>query len=614
MYLTKAKTAANPLIAISDTRISSPAYFLPHPPISNNHPPSPSRQTHTSPGKPGGMTTSRSSSYTSHLDDASVLSDPSHFEDISLDDVTIAARRAAPAARDANLRLAIPKPQAQPYAPDGLAARSVSSRTLTRQRDVSQKFLPQRDPTSRSRPSSPLPPNSRSASPNGSYYEPPRSAGPLHRPPIRSSTSSLYPESLRSPSSSNLLGLKPSNQHLPQPRRRRSWQSNRDRKPVEDIDIDDDDDDDDIPDGLILDNVPISPRPSRDRPTSQPPSPLLAPLHPPAPPQNRRSVGNGTPPVATAQGSLRSPTWKSDTALSDAASAEFPPPAKGRAKSWNIAMAGLSPEMKALTTKLEEHSDEVDEEANKRPATWNAGQVYDPTAWDPSLKKKSHSHLNLPPLRTNLMLDPLPISKEKEAVLSRTRPSWLPPKDPAEERRHLRQYQKMMASSLEAERRRDAEKNDRTSRRDVKADSLMRTWEDEILPRWTDAVREPRTRELWWRGVAPRSRGAVWSRAVGNNLGLTEQSYTAALKRAHEAEARIKEDKGDAEDTRRAEWFAAIRRDVCERTWPDLRIFQEGGPLNQSLVDVLYAYAMYRGDIGYVPGSNVSGQPSFLSS
>jgi hypothetical protein len=48
------------------------------------------------------------------------------------------------------------------------------------------------------------------------------------------------------------------------------------------------------------------------------------------------------------------------------------------------------------------------------------------------------------------MIDPLPISKEKEKVLTRTRPSWLPPKDQKEEKKHLKQYQEMMAQSRES--------------------------------------------------------------------------------------------------------------------------------------------------------------------
>jgi len=52
----------------------------------------------------------------------------------------------------------------------------------------------------------------------------------------------------------------------------------------------------------------------------------------------------------------------------------------------------------------------------------------------------------LPPVQKGSpLVDPLPCSKEKEAHLSRTRPSWLPPKCQKEERRHLKEYQKMMA-------------------------------------------------------------------------------------------------------------------------------------------------------------------------
>lgn len=204
------------------------------------------------------------------------------------------------------------------------------------------------------------------------------------------------------------------------------------------------------------------------------------------------------------------------------------------------------------------------------------------------------------------MIDPLPISKEKEAVLSRTRPSWLPPKDPAEERRHLKEYQAMMASSARAERRREEQRAAQSSNKDTAADSLMHIWENDVLPRWSDAVRERRTRELWWRGVAPRSRGAVWAKAIGNELGLSEKSYEAALGRARAAETREKAGHGSAEDHKYGSWMRAIRKDVDEATWRDLRIFQAGGPLHQSLLDVLSAYAMYRSDIGYVAGCNVS--------
>jgi hypothetical protein len=280
----------------------------------------------------------------------------------------------------------------------------------------------------------------------------------------------------------------------------------------------------------------------------------------------------------------------------------------------------LNADTKALTEKLEEHADEQHQIEAKRH-----GAAARPNTWDPNqsvridgindIKKGrvKSSFAELPPLRrSNIMIDPLPISKEKEAVLSRTRPSWLPPKDPAEERRHLREYQKLMQASVKAEERREAARRSKTNARDTNADRAMHVWEDDILPRWNQAIREKKTRELWWKGVAPRSRRAVWAKAIGNELGLTEASFKAALARSDELEKRVKTDRGDAEDLRRVKWFEQIRKDVAEKTWRDLRIFEVTGPLHQGLVDVLRAYAMYRNDIGYVSGCNVSKSISFF--
>lgn len=213
----------------------------------------------------------------------------------------------------------------------------------------------------------------------------------------------------------------------------------------------------------------------------------------------------------------------------------------------------------------------------------------------------------LPPLRrTDIMIDPLPISKEKEAVLSRTRPSWLPPKNPAEEKRHLKEYQKMMAFALEAERKKELQKKTQSTCRDDTASSLLRIWEEHVLPNWDDATRQKRTRELWWRGIAPRSRGQVWVKALGNELGLSASSYTAALRRARALEDTIKKGSGlSGEEARKKAWLERIESDV-KKTYPELKIFQPEGPLHDSLMDVLKAYAMYRSDVGYVPGTSVS--------
>lgn len=118
-----------------------------------------------------------------------------------------------------------------------------------------------------------------------------------------------------------------------------------------------------------------------------------------------------------------------------------------RTKSWNVALSELSEDAKSLTEAFENNA--VIAEQKLEDAVQN-GQ----TAARPSIEQLSRSKtspVSLPPLRmNNVMIDPLPISKEKEKVLSRTRPSWLPPKSQKEEKKHLKEYQRMMKFSLEA--------------------------------------------------------------------------------------------------------------------------------------------------------------------
>ncbi|OLN90316.1 TBC1 domain family member 14 [Colletotrichum chlorophyti] len=569
---------------------------------------------------------SKSSSFKSfHSDDNSVLDDVSHFEDIGLDDD--ASHYEPHRVRDSHPTKAATAPQ--PYSrsfsndfrppswkqPQPHSRSPPIPRDLAKPRSLSGTSELAPYSRSRSRPSFPsLKTDShiltKGRSPSAGRLSDPRRSPVNQINPrgfaSRSTTSLQFPHH-RNRSPSPNFSLLPRDPNIPLKPRRGSWQSNQDRKSVFELEKEcDEDDTDDIPDGLVLDNVPISPRPRQERTPSRPTSSGASPNRPPK--ERVRSVGNGTPPVPVDSGCLRSPSWKSDTALSSIGeNGGAPEPLKTRARSWNLALAELNAEAKELTEKLEEHSDYMRERAAEnansgRPNTWN-GKPLEQQSQKPRVKSALPE---LPPIRnqTSIMIDPLPISKEKEAVLSRTRPSWLPPKDPAEEKRHLREYKKMMARSAEADRKREASRQAQTASRDTTADNMMRVWEDDIVPRWNDAIRERRTRELWWRGIAPRSRGTVWARAIGNELGLSEKSYKAALGRAQELEAKVNAGKGDSEDVQKAAWLSNIRKDVADYTWQDLRIFQVGGPLHQSLVDVLFAYALYRSDIGYVKGSN----------
>jgi hypothetical protein len=380
-------------------------------------------------------------------------------------------------------------------------------------------------------------------------------------------------------------------------------QSNRERKTALELEKEcDEDDGDDVPDECFLENVPFSPRPPQERTTSMPPSASTSPER--SPKEKTKNVGNGTPPVPVAQGCLRS----SKSGINRGASTgQFPINhdgfSKTRAKSWTTALSELSEEAKALTEALEAHAETEENKPNpKQCGSFNSAAR---TTIDRPRVKSSIAEL--PPLRrTNIMIDPLPISKEKEAVLSRTRPSWLPPKNPSEERRHLKEYQKIMALSLEADRKKEAERRMKSVCRDDTANSLLRIWEEHVLPNWDEVTRQKRTRELWWRGVTPRSRGKVWAKAVGNELELSDSSYNAALRRAQDLDKKIKKgSKLTADEERQKGWFGRIEKDV-RWTYPELKIFQPEGPLHGSLVDVLRAYSMYRSDVGYVHGTSAS--------
>ena len=81
-------------------------------------------------------------------------------------------------------------------------------------------------------------------------------------------------------------------------------------------------------------------------------------------------------------------------------------------------------------------------------------------------------------------------------------------------------------------------------------------------------------------------------------------TYSKALQRAKDTEARVSRNSGEGPSKEKL-WFDAIRRDV-KVAFPELNIFQPGGPLHDDLVDVLMAYSMYRSDVGYSHGTHVS--------
>jgi hypothetical protein len=106
---------------------------------------------------------------------------------------------------------------------------------------------------------------------------------------------------------------------------------------------------------------------------------------------------------------------------------------------------GLDEDGKKLTEALEEFQTEFEreQEIKRQQPTLSRSS---------SLEQKSTAPKKaLPPVRkSDPLVDPFQPSAEKEKHLSRTRPSWLPPKDPKEERKHLKEWAKMQARIAEA--------------------------------------------------------------------------------------------------------------------------------------------------------------------
>jgi len=246
------------------------------------------------------------------------------------------------------------------------------------------------------------------------------------------------------------------------PVRRGSWAPN--RKTAKELEKEYDDLDEELPDDASLWNVPLSPRPSTSENMKPPTSfhfitnpekdnPVIPPLRKKTSvviPLTSQGISTGTasPAVSDTFGPFPSSPVKPmyPRGMSTGAMPDRQPLANSRAKSWTVAMSELSEEAKDLTAALESLADKS---GRQREENVQRGSLSARPSMN--IRARTATSVDLPPLRTNnFMIDPLPMSKEKEKVLSRTRPSWLPPKSQKEEKKHLKEYQRMMELSLQA--------------------------------------------------------------------------------------------------------------------------------------------------------------------
>lgn len=210
----------------------------------------------------------------------------------------------------------------------------------------------------------------------------------------------------------------------------------------------------------------------------------------------------------------------------------------------------------------------------------------------------------LPPLRkSDPLVDPLQPSSEKTKYLSRTRPSWLPPKDPKEEKKHLKEYQKMQNRIEQAERIAIEKEQQEQLARETAERKKAEVWEN-LLPKWESetATHEGKRqyRKLWWNGIPPKYRGVVWKKALGNELEISETTYGIALEKARMQIVAL----GDAAFDGQVTTIVENTRDV----FPELKMFgpastgSEEQPYHRDLVNVCLAYMLYRPDVDTLTG------------
>jgi hypothetical protein len=419
----------------------------------------------TAPGSPPDLTGSKSSKSSSfhsfsQFDRDGVLNDISHFEDIGLGEIDESYCPSRPPSIE---RYSGPKRPA-PRLPISMSTGAKHSTPNTSaQRELTNSKRPQY-PSLKTHVDSII--ENHLSLPNGTrrgFSSP--SAPSLGIP----STSKLHQRSRTpSPDASCIYSMSPSSlpnqnrihQHVRRSTspslmpRRGSWQPS--RKTVEELEEEYHDSDEDVPDETVFWNVPMSPRPGRDALSAETPTsgsseggaPSIINGHTPMPLpeaiQNSLSKNRSNPPSPTKHSPPRGVSMGAiPKGTSDPGRAH-----KTRAKSWNAALEELSEEAKILTEALEAFAIEEGQSHRVKAQSGGKSGVIPQVERQKLAKAKT---VELPPLRkSNVMIDPLPISKEKEAVLTRTRPSWLPPKSQKEERRHLKEYQKIMALSITA--------------------------------------------------------------------------------------------------------------------------------------------------------------------
>jgi hypothetical protein len=121
------------------------------------------------------------------------------------------------------------------------------------------------------------------------------------------------------------------------------------------------------------------------------------------------------------------------------------------------------------------------------------------------------------PLALYLLHDSGNFKKCAVCLCSRT----LPPKDPQEDKRHLRAFEKMMVRSKHREAQRHKTSVRAKTREEKEHLAALKYWEGCLSGNWEKKKHSRRTKSLWDQyGLPHRVRGRIWKLAIGNSAGI----------------------------------------------------------------------------------------------
>jgi len=132
--------------------------------------------------------------------------------------------------------------------------------------------------------------------------------------------------------------------------------------------------------------------------------------------------------------------------------------------------------------------------------------------------------------------------------------------------------------------------------REKRLEDSIKVWSEDVIPNWDKRKGTKKVRELVCQGIPSLVRSKVWPLLIGNDLNITPELFSIFGARAERAKQRTESNSLGREGT-----VSLIHLDL-PRTFPMLSIFQDDGPLHQSLANILEAYVCYRPDVGYVQG------------